>query len=121
KHRLRRREHRQMFILHPADLTSEVAQIIAFGEAGKLRDVVQPDVDDLPGPGSPEPIEEVLRRGLGEADGEDLHVPSPPVTWFRVPSEPSRSYAIAWPRIAYACSMISLRDRNISSSGNDNA
>ncbi|MOA44830.1 hypothetical protein D3C78_1671590 [compost metagenome] len=51
-----------MHIVDAADLFQEEGKIIGLGEAGKLRRVVQPDIDDRLDAGLLQPSEEILGR-----------------------------------------------------------
>ena len=69
-----RRQIRTMVIIDPADRPEEIAEIIPLGETSQLGDIVQSDVDHPPDARPDQTGKELLRRLLGEADGEYLNL-----------------------------------------------
>ena len=60
-------------VLEVDELAQEVGEVVALGEAGELVGVVQTYVDDSAHACLGQPVEEVLGRGLREADGVEPH------------------------------------------------
>lgn len=59
-----------MPITHPAEFPEEVFEVLTLREAGELRHVPQPGVNEQRGSTIAEQTEEVSRRLLGKANGE---------------------------------------------------
>jgi hypothetical protein len=57
-----------MHILRSADFPQKICQIVSLREPGKLRRVVQADVDHLFDASTYQPIKKLRRSGLGKAD-----------------------------------------------------
>jgi hypothetical protein len=70
---LRWREQGNMHVLHIANGHREVTEVIPFGKARKLGDVVQPNIDQALDPRVFEPSEERLCRLFCETNGKNLH------------------------------------------------
>lgn len=66
------RELRQVKIFDVADHPGEITQVVFLGEAGKLRTIVEPDVNQPPDAGLLQAGEENLCRLFRESDGKDL-------------------------------------------------
>jgi hypothetical protein len=60
--RLGGRKKRLVHIVDTADLLQEERKVIGLGEAGKLRGIVQPDIDDRLDAGLLQAIEKIFRR-----------------------------------------------------------
>src|SRR5437879_1959016 len=69
-------KQRLVYVLGGADLAQEVGQIVALGETGELRDVVQTYVDQARDAGVLQPSEELGRGFARKTDRTDLHVSS---------------------------------------------
>jgi hypothetical protein len=70
KHLLRRREAGDVHVVDIADRLYEVLEIIAFREASKLRNVVQPNINQSACTRPMDFAEERFRRFLGKPDRE---------------------------------------------------
>ena len=83
KELLRRSEQRNMNIINITDFFDEIRQIGLFGEARKLRYVVQPNVDERFNLRLLERGEERFGRFFRETDRKDLHLDRPRATSMR--------------------------------------
>src|SRR5439155_4383194 len=70
---LRRRQVEEVYVLDSGDGAQEVSEVVALGEPGELRVVVQPDVHDALHAAWWEHRKESLGRLLRELDGEELN------------------------------------------------
>lgn len=73
EHLLRRGEERLVHVIGATQFAQEVLQIFALGEAGQLRDVVQPDVNQALDSVATEDSEELGGSLLRETDRKDFH------------------------------------------------
>ena len=53
-------EHWLVYILRAADFTEEIREVGAFGESGKLGDVVKANIEQAANPGVPQKAEELF-------------------------------------------------------------
>ena len=75
EHVLRRRERWHVLVLHTAQLMHEVLQVITFGEARKLRHVVEAHIYQFSCARTLQTVKEMLRSCLSEANRENFHLP----------------------------------------------
>src|SRR5262249_3987804 len=73
EHLPRRGQQRLVHVVGVAHLAQEERQVVALGEAGKLRHVVQSHVDESSNAVSSEDAEELGGVFLGETDRKDFH------------------------------------------------
>ena len=79
QHLLRGRQRRYVHVVHAADFGEKKAQVVALGETGELRHVVEPNIHDAARTGRPQEFEEPTGGLLRETDGEDPHGCNPPL------------------------------------------
>jgi hypothetical protein len=73
EHRFRGREFRQMHISDRKYGLAKKMEIIALGETGQLRNVVEPDIDQAGQAGAPQFAEKLAGRLLRKSDRENFH------------------------------------------------
>ena len=71
---LSRRKDRTVDIINTNNVPQKILEIITFGEACKLRNVVQPDIHHALYASPLQPGKKVLGVLVGESDGADSHV-----------------------------------------------
>lgn len=63
-----------MPIIDVVDRTKEISKVVSLREGGKLRNIVQTNIDQALDTCGTQTLKESLCRGLGEADREQFHV-----------------------------------------------
>ena len=71
---LGRRQFWDVNVIHITEFAQKIREVVLLRETGKLRPIVEPNIDDTPGAGLAKQIEKTVGGFSCEADGEGFHI-----------------------------------------------